>query len=140
MLDTDRISAWTSRSRWRSVSGYSLSATAPRSTTTSAARSGPELATKRFANRPNPGPLPGWACTWYPTCPTPPPFIDRILPDAPAARAGLQPDDLILYLNHRAIPSCRALREELALIDHIDPLHLTIQRGNQLLDLQLHND
>ena len=72
--------------------------------------------------------------------PNTPPFIDRILPDGPAARAGLQPDDLILYLNHRAIPSCRALREELTLIDHIDPLHLTIQRDNQLLDLKLHND
>ena len=103
VLDTDQISVWTSRSRWRSASGYSLSATSPRSTTTSAARSGPERVTKRFANRPNPGPPPGWACTWHPTCcRTSPPFIDRILPDAPAARAGFQPDDLILSFPSRS--------------------------------------
>lgn len=72
--------------------------------------------------------------------PNTPPFIDRVLDGTPAAHAGLQPDDLILYLNQRAISSCQALHQELALIDRIDPLHLTVQRGNQLLDLRLQED
>ena len=84
VLDTDQISVWTSRSRWRSASGYSLSATSPRSTTTSAARSGPERVTKRFANRPNPGPPPGRTLGHHPAEPWTTTRLGlRLAPDVP---------------------------------------------------------
>jgi S1-C subfamily serine protease len=69
-----------------------------------------------------------------------PPFVDRVLPQSPAASAGLRPDDLILFVNNRMVSSCKELVEELSFIDHVDPVHLTIQRGAELLDVTMTND
>ena len=51
-----------------------------------------------------------------------------------AARAGLQPDDLILLVGNHLTQSCKALRKELGMIDRADAIKITIQRGK---DLQL---
>ena len=69
--------------------------------------------------------------------PKTPPFVDSVRAGSPAARAGLEPDDLILFINDRIAASCKNLAEELSFIDRIDPVHLTIQRGHQLLDMVL---
>lgn len=66
-----------------------------------------------------------------------PPFIDAVLPDSPAARAGLQPDDLILFINNGVVASRESVIEVLSLIDHIDPVRLTVQRGQQLVEAVL---
>ena len=66
-----------------------------------------------------------------------PPFIERIVPNSAAAKAGLAVDDLILFVNKRVVPSCKTLRSELKLIDRDDEISLTIQRGNELLDVTL---
>jgi len=66
-----------------------------------------------------------------------PPFIDTVTPDSPAARAELQPDDLILFINNAVVVSCQNAVETLSLIDHIDPLRLTVQRGRQLVEVVL---
>ncbi|NLF71139.1 MAG: PDZ domain-containing protein [Candidatus Anammoximicrobium sp.] len=66
-----------------------------------------------------------------------PPFIDAVTPDSPAARARLQPDDLILFVNNSVVTSCASVVETLSLIDHIDPVRLTVQRGQQLADVVL---
>jgi serine protease Do len=66
-----------------------------------------------------------------------PPFIDAVTPDSPAARARLQPDDLILFINNAIIVSYQSAVETLSLIDHIDPLRLTVQRGQQLVEVVL---
>ncbi len=66
-----------------------------------------------------------------------PPFVDRLMGDSPARRADLRPDDLILFVNERMVSSCKELVEELAFIDHIDPVRLTVQRGTELLDIEL---
>ena len=66
-----------------------------------------------------------------------PPFIDFVQRDSPASRAGLRTDDLVLFLNDRLVDSCRALRAELSYIDRLDKIRLTVQRGQQLLDVEL---
>jgi S1-C subfamily serine protease len=66
-----------------------------------------------------------------------PPFIERVVPGSPAAQAGLQVDDLILFVNKRVVPSCKTLRSELELIDRAEELNLTVQRGNDLLEVTL---
>jgi S1-C subfamily serine protease len=67
--------------------------------------------------------------------PKTPPFVDDLRPESPAARAGLRRDDLILFINQRVVSSARAVAEELALIDRIDPVRLTVQRGQELVEM-----
>lgn len=66
-----------------------------------------------------------------------PPFIDRVVPGSPAAEAGLRPDDLVLFVEGRIVPSCKALVEELSYIDRLDEVHLTVQRGQDLVEVTL---
>lgn len=66
-----------------------------------------------------------------------PPFVDRVLPDTPAAEAKVLPDDLILFVNDRLVSSSKILREELLYIDRIDEVRLVIQRQQQLLEVSL---
>lgn len=72
--------------------------------------------------------------------PKTPPFIDQVRRGSPAQRAGLRPDDLILFVNNRLANSCSFVRQEIGFIDRIDKVRLTIQRGQQLLDVELQAD
>lgn len=69
--------------------------------------------------------------------PRTPPFVESIKPGSPAAKAGVKPDDLILFVNSRVVPSCKLLVDELTFIDRLDPVKLTIQRGQELLEISL---
>jgi serine protease Do len=69
--------------------------------------------------------------------PKTPPFIESVRPGSPAAEAGLAPDDLILFVNDHLVPSCAAVREELSYIDRIDPVKLTVQREQDLIEVTL---
>lgn len=66
-----------------------------------------------------------------------PPYVDRVRPASPAAAAGLRPDDLILFVNERMVSSCKDLIEELSFIDRLDPVQLTVQRGQELVNVEL---
>ena len=69
--------------------------------------------------------------------PKTPPFVEGVKPGSPAAKAGLRPDDLILFVNQRVAPSCKQLADELTFIDRLDPVKLTIQRGQDLIEVSL---
>jgi serine protease Do len=69
--------------------------------------------------------------------PKTPPFIDSVRRDSPAERVGLQPDDLILFVNSRIVNSLEILENELALLDRDDSVRLTVQRGNELIEVTL---
>ena len=69
--------------------------------------------------------------------PRTPPFIESVTSASPAARAGLKPDDLILFVSGRLVPSCKAVEDELARIDRLDSVRLTVQRGQTLLEVEL---
>jgi serine protease Do len=66
-----------------------------------------------------------------------PPFIDRVAKGSSAAAAGLQPDDLVLFVNGRIVPSCKALVDELSFVDRLDEVRLTVQRGQELVEVSL---
>ena len=66
-----------------------------------------------------------------------PPFVDRVLPDSPAFEAGIRPDDLVLFLNDRVVPSCRGLRDALGLIDRGEEINVLIQRDQELMEFRL---
>jgi serine protease Do len=66
-----------------------------------------------------------------------PPFVERVEPASAAAKAGVRPDDLVLFVNSRVVPSCKLLVEELTFIDRLDPVRLTIQRGQELIEVEL---
>ncbi len=69
--------------------------------------------------------------------PKTPPFVELVRPDSAAANAGLKTDDLILFVNGRLISSCANCVEELSFADRLDDLRLTVQRGQELLELEL---
>jgi serine protease Do len=69
-----------------------------------------------------------------------PPFVDRLRPDSPAARAGIRPDDLIIMVGPRLVQSCKSLAAELEQIDRLDPVKLTIMRGQELLEFTIRAD
>jgi len=66
-----------------------------------------------------------------------PPYVDRVLPDTPAAEAGVRPDDLVLFVNDRLVNSAKILQEELLYIDRIDEVRLVVQRQQQLIEVSL---
>lgn len=69
--------------------------------------------------------------------PSTPPFVDSTRLGLPAARAGLRPDDLIVLVGQRRVQSCQDVVECLSYIDRVEPVHLTILREQELLDVQL---
>ena len=66
-----------------------------------------------------------------------PAYVDRVIPDSPAARAGIQPNDLILFVDDELIHSCRSLGEALARQEAGDLLKLVLRRGNTLIPVSL---
>jgi serine protease Do len=72
--------------------------------------------------------------------PRTPPFIDTLRRGSLAERAGLLPDDLVLYVNNRLVPSAQALRAELSQIDRGDELRLTVLRNAELIEVALRDD
>jgi serine protease Do len=69
--------------------------------------------------------------------PRTPPFVETVRPASPAAKAGVKPDDLILFVNGRVVSSSKLLIDELTFIDRLDAVRLTIQRGQELLEVSL---
>jgi len=64
-----------------------------------------------------------------------PAYVDQVRPGTAAARAGIQPDDLILLVGNHLTQSCKALRKELEMIDRADAVKLTILRGQELVEV-----
>lgn len=66
-----------------------------------------------------------------------PPYVDQVLPDSPAAKAGVRPDDLVVMLSGRLVQSCKSLIDDLETIDEEDEVELTLLRGQELLEVTL---
>jgi serine protease Do len=66
-----------------------------------------------------------------------PPYVDDVLADSPAAKAGLRVDDLVLFVGDHLVNSCKALHEELSQMDRDSELKLIVMRGQDLVDVVL---
>lgn len=69
--------------------------------------------------------------------PKTPPYVDQVLPQSIVDRAGLMSNDLVLLLNERRIDSRRSLEESLSSIDQADSFTLLVQRGQELVRLEV---
>jgi serine protease Do len=66
-----------------------------------------------------------------------PPYIEEIVAGSPAAKAGMRPDDLILYVEGASVPTIKAFREELKQYEPGKEITVRFQRGNRLETVQL---
>ena len=66
-----------------------------------------------------------------------PAYLEAVLPETPAARAGLKPDDLILFLNDRIVGSCREWEELLSACSKADRLRIVVRRSGRLHTCEL---
>jgi S1-C subfamily serine protease len=64
-----------------------------------------------------------------------PAFVDLVKADSAAELAGLESDDLILFVNSNRVSSQSALIEELKYIDRADAVALLVQRGTELKEI-----
>jgi S1-C subfamily serine protease len=69
--------------------------------------------------------------------PKTPPFVESVRPGSAAAKAGIRPDDLVLFVADRVVPSSKQLADELTYIDRLDAVRLTLQRGQELIEVSL---
>lgn len=66
-----------------------------------------------------------------------PPFVESTRPGSAAARAGLQPDDLLVAVNGRAVASRAAVRQALALVAEGDPVRVAVVREGAIVECDL---
>jgi serine protease Do len=66
-----------------------------------------------------------------------PPFVEELIPNSPGAKAGLRPDDLIVYVEGEQVVSVKEFRE---IMDRYPPgteLKFEVRRGDKLTTLSL---
>ena len=66
-----------------------------------------------------------------------PAYIDRILPGSLAETAGLQPNDLILFVGNDLVQSCQTLKEELGRLESGDQLKIVVRRDDTLITVSM---
>jgi serine protease Do len=61
-----------------------------------------------------------------------PPYVEEVMPGSPAAKAGLQPDDLIAYVDGEQVSSITELLKVFSRIRPDTPVKLEVRRGDKL--------
>jgi serine protease Do len=69
--------------------------------------------------------------------PTTPPYVEEVLPDSPAAKAKLRPDDLVVYVDGELVTSIKVFREMMRHKGPTETVKLEVQRGNRLVSVEL---
>ena len=69
--------------------------------------------------------------------PRTPPYIDSILPNSAAARAGLRPDDLVIIVAGEPTASCAAVVEALSRRESFDEVRISLLRDGELIEVTL---
>jgi serine protease Do len=69
--------------------------------------------------------------------PRTPPFVEKVRPDSPAAKAGVKPDDIVLFVDEALIQSVDALHAVLARIAIDERIRLTVERERELVQITL---
>lgn len=66
-----------------------------------------------------------------------PAFVDSVQPNSAAAKVGLKPDDLVLFVNEELIQTCRALHDAIGRLEPGDRLRLVVRRGTELVTVEM---
>lgn len=66
-----------------------------------------------------------------------PPYVDLVRSDSAAAKAGVRPDDLIVFVGENLVHSCQGFRDELAHLERNTPLKLVLMRGQELVEVEV---
>ncbi|HEY8503249.1 MAG TPA: trypsin-like peptidase domain-containing protein [Gemmataceae bacterium] len=69
-----------------------------------------------------------------------PPYIERVAPNSPAAKAGLRPDDLVVFLDGEPVYSIKSFKEMMKKTRPGMSVQLEIRRGNTLETVELKLD
>lgn len=68
---------------------------------------------------------------------SPMPYVERVVPESPAAAAGFEPDDLVFRLAGRTVRSCRDYDDVLAGLEPGREVDVVVKRGSRVLTLRL---
>ena len=66
-----------------------------------------------------------------------PPYVEEVEAGSPAEKAGLRPDDLILYVEGFSVPTIKVFRETLKQYEPGREIILQYQRGSKLDNVKL---
>jgi serine protease Do len=66
-----------------------------------------------------------------------PPYIEAVEPNSPAAKAGLKPDDLVIYLDGEPVYSTDVYRDLIKRYNPGDKVQVEIRRGDVLTAVQV---
>ena len=65
------------------------------------------------------------------------PFVDRVVPNSPAASAGLRKDDLILSVDGHAVGDADEHNRRIGLVDPEEPIELIVRRGRRIVTIRI---
>jgi serine protease Do len=66
-----------------------------------------------------------------------PPYVEDVYPNSPGAKAGLKPDDLIVYINGEQVVSIKEFREIMDRYPPTSKLQVEVRRGDKLTTLEM---
>ena len=66
-----------------------------------------------------------------------PPYVEEVLPNSPAAKAGVRADDLIVYVDGDPVASIAGFRELMSRTHAGQTIKLEVRRGEKLESLEL---
>jgi serine protease Do len=66
-----------------------------------------------------------------------PPFIESVVSGSLAERAGLSPDDLVVAVDGRSVPSRDAVQRALGMLADGDPVRIAVVREGRVVDVEL---
>lgn len=69
-----------------------------------------------------------------------PPYIDTVVPESPAARAGLRADDLVVFVAGDPTASCKAVVAAVARQERLDAVSISVLRAGELIEVSLQAD
>jgi serine protease Do len=69
--------------------------------------------------------------------PNTPPYVEDVRPDSPAAKAGLRPDDLVVFVDGEPMSSVTAFKEYIKQTRPGTQMKLEIRRGDKLVAVEL---
>ena len=66
-----------------------------------------------------------------------PPYVDRVLPNSPASRAGLRPDDLVVMIDSQVAASCRDAVQLVGRLEQDVEVRVAVLRGEEFMEVTL---